>query len=323
MARRTDIDMAKGLAILLVVFGHLVARADPTGVGWYEPLRRAVYAFHMPFFFYLAGLVFVLRPGFLARRAQRLLLPFFALGILTIIAKYAAARIMFVDNPPQNFCSALSNLLWHTAASAALSIWFLFVLFVYTTAATLLRRHSQHPNLTFLLIAAILYLIPLPPYLYLDRIARYAIFFLAGLLAGQAEKTWLTLIDRVWPFCLAILLLILIPDAPYGTGWQEDPKILLAAGCISMPALHGLLRRLPLHSVQTIFLFLGRYCFMIYLFNTLFIGLAKGLLLHVWAWNNAHFCAFALALMAAGIFGPITLKRYALKHIPTLDRLTN
>jgi fucose 4-O-acetylase-like acetyltransferase len=57
MERRADIDRAKGLAILLVVFGHLVARADPAGVDWYEPLRRAVYAFHMPFFLYLSGLV--------------------------------------------------------------------------------------------------------------------------------------------------------------------------------------------------------------------------------------------------------------------------
>ncbi len=60
MERRADIDSAKGLAILLVVFGHLVARADPAGVTWYEPLRRAVYAFHMPFFLYLSGLVAVL-----------------------------------------------------------------------------------------------------------------------------------------------------------------------------------------------------------------------------------------------------------------------
>jgi len=81
--------------------------------------------------------------------------------------------------------------------------------------------------------------------------------------------------------------------------------------------------RLPIHSVQTMFLHLGRYCFMIYLFNTLFIGLAKGFLLHIWAWNNTHFAVFAPAMMAAGIFGPITLKRYALRHIPALDRLTN
>ena len=48
------------MAIILVVFGHLVAREDPAGVGWYGPLRMVVYLFHMPFFFYLSGYVAVL-----------------------------------------------------------------------------------------------------------------------------------------------------------------------------------------------------------------------------------------------------------------------
>ena len=58
--RRQDIERAKRLAILLVVFGHIVARADPLRVEWYEPIRRAIYAFHMPFFLYLSGYVAVL-----------------------------------------------------------------------------------------------------------------------------------------------------------------------------------------------------------------------------------------------------------------------
>ena len=69
MERRDDIDRAKGLAILLVVFGHLVARADPAGVERYEPLRRAVYAIHMPFLLYLSGVVAVHSGMLLAPRA--------------------------------------------------------------------------------------------------------------------------------------------------------------------------------------------------------------------------------------------------------------
>jgi fucose 4-O-acetylase-like acetyltransferase len=55
--RRADLDRAKGFAILFVVFGHIVARQDPASVHWYEPLRRAIYGFHMPFFLYLSGIV--------------------------------------------------------------------------------------------------------------------------------------------------------------------------------------------------------------------------------------------------------------------------
>src|ERR1700733_9329298 len=110
MERRDDIDRAKGLAILLVVFGHLVARADPARVAWYEPLRRAVYAIHMPFFLYLSGLVAVLSgmllapranwPRLVKSRARRLLLPFFGLGGLIVLGKILAARGMVVDNIP-------------------------------------------------------------------------------------------------------------------------------------------------------------------------------------------------------------------------------
>src|SRR5271170_7400691 len=108
MARREDIDLTKGVAIGLVVFGHLVARADPACVAWYEPLRRAVYVIHMPFFLYLSGLVAVLSgmllaprakwPRLVRSRARRLLLPFFGLGALIVAGKILAARGMVVDN---------------------------------------------------------------------------------------------------------------------------------------------------------------------------------------------------------------------------------
>src|SRR6478735_6063336 len=82
--RRLDIDRAKGLAILLVVAGHLVAHDSPDGITWYEPLRYLLYRFHMPFFLYLSGTVAVLSgvltapptswPRQALRRAERLLL---------------------------------------------------------------------------------------------------------------------------------------------------------------------------------------------------------------------------------------------------------
>ena len=148
MPRRQDIDIARGFAILLVVFGHLVARADPAGVGWYEPLRRAVYAFHMPFFLYLSGLVAVLSgmvpaprsawPGIVAARARRLLLPFLALGLLIVSAKYLAARFIPVDHVPRSLLGGLCRSVLAYAASPAVSIWYLFVLFTVSLGAMFL-----------------------------------------------------------------------------------------------------------------------------------------------------------------------------------------
>jgi fucose 4-O-acetylase-like acetyltransferase len=327
--RRPDLDMAKGLAILLVVFGHLVARADPAGVEWYEPLRRAVYAFHMPFFLYLSGMVAVLSGGFyaplrawpaLARsRAKRLLVPFFGLGLLIVAGKLLAARVMFVDNQPPDLAAGLASLVWHTADSPALSIWYLFVLFVFSLAAPLLVQGERRRLPWLIGLALVLYALPLPPYLYLDHLGRYAIFFALGALAASFDEGWIRFIDRYWPICLGLLAVLLLAIAVDGAAWPVR-LTLLPAGALSMPALHGLVRFLGASPSLS---FVGRYSFMIYLFNTLFIGLAKGLMLQLSSWDGAHFLPFAMALMLAGTMGPVALKRYAFSRVKWLDRMTD
>ena len=140
--RRLDLDRAKGYAILLVVVGHLVANTAPEGAEWYEPLRYALYRFHMPFFLYLSGTVAVLS-GVLAappatgharcaRRAERLLLPFFGIGLLILGDQVVAMQVLVVDNPPDGLWGGLVDLFWDTGHSPATSVWYLLVLFLCT-----------------------------------------------------------------------------------------------------------------------------------------------------------------------------------------------
>ncbi|MEI3166670.1 MAG: acyltransferase family protein [Lachnospiraceae bacterium] len=48
--RRSDIDIAKGFALFLVVLGHVVTM--------HHTIFRWIYAFHMPAFFFLSGMTF-------------------------------------------------------------------------------------------------------------------------------------------------------------------------------------------------------------------------------------------------------------------------
>jgi fucose 4-O-acetylase-like acetyltransferase len=331
MPRRPDIDLTKGLAILLVVFGHLVARADPAHVDWYEPLRRAIYAFHMPLFLYLSGLLAVTSgtilapratwPAIVRARAKRLLLPFFALGIAVVAVKLLAARFMVVDNPPSGWLPGLSGLVWNTAHSPALSIWYLFVLFVVSLASLFLLNGKPERIPTLTAAFLVLYALPFPTTLYLDRIGEYAIFFALGLWAGFLGARWDAFIDRTWPLLLPVFLACLILILIFYNNWNEK-FLLLPVGALSMPALHGWLRTWRASSARA-FIFLGRYSFMIYLFNTLFIGLTKGLLLHFCSWNGANFLPFAAVLMFCGTLGPVALKFALLRRSKTLDRLTH
>lgn len=80
MTQRLDyIDVAKGIGILLVVWAHILL------VG---PSHKLIYAFHMPFFFFVSALLF--KPDkyasvleLIKKRAKRLLLPYFLYSIAT------------------------------------------------------------------------------------------------------------------------------------------------------------------------------------------------------------------------------------------------
>jgi fucose 4-O-acetylase-like acetyltransferase len=331
MPRDADLDRAKGLAILLVVFGHLVARADPVGVEWYEPLRRAVYAFHMPFFLYLSGMAAAMSgalsgppsawPGYAANRARRLLVPFFGLGLAILAAKLAASRVMFVDNAPNNLAAGLDGLFWHTAQSPARSIWYAFVLFVFCVATPVLIWADRGRLRLLFFVTILLYCVPCPAIFYGDELCRYALFFCFGIAAGMAHERWVALIDQHWRPLGLVFVTILVWIAAFGNFYCFSVT-LLCTGVLSMPVLHGLVRNLS-ETPSRLFLTLGRYSFMIYLFNTMFIGLAKGILLRLTSWDGAHFLPFAVALGVAGTLGPVALKDFAFRRAKFLDRLTN
>ncbi len=340
-----DLDRAKGLAILLVVFGHLVPQEDPASLTWYDPLRVAIYLFHMPFFMYLSGYVTfwsgaaTIAPGgwprLVARRAKRLLVPFFGFGCFILLAKLAAVHVMHVDNAPESVATGLNNLFLHTQHSPAMSVWYIGVLFVYVIATPLLLRLPRIGRLPtevpLLLIAIAMYAIPAPPILYMDRICRFFIFFVAGGLAARAGTTWLSSIDRWHVPALLVLaaLLIYVTSDSARFNWETDAAnyfpykgYMLLAGLLSMVALHGLVRS-PLLSRWSWLMFIGNMSFAIYLLNTICLGVTKGVLLKFLSWNAHDFPFMAMVMMVTGVFGPILIKRGLLRFIPPLDRLTD
>jgi uncharacterized membrane protein YcfT len=327
--RRFDLDRAKGIAILLVVLGHIVAREQPPGVEWYESFRYAVYRFHMPFFLYLSGTVVVLAglhraapaewPRIIRGRAVRLLVPFFGLGLFILAAKLLAVRLMTVDNPPEGLWGGLRDLFWTTGHSPAVTVWYLFVLFLGTVLALPLLRLGVGAT-GLVAIGLVLQALDVPPVAYLDRLASHFVFFAAGLWVAERQDRLLPLFERLQPawwaaFAAAIGLAL--------AGWLDEDAARLACGLLAIPALHGLIRLPPVSSWRWP-LFLGRYAMAIYLFNTIAIGLAKAVLIAAGiGWTREAFPIHAVALTAAGLAVPILVKTLVLRRAPTIDRLTD
>ena len=92
------IDAWKGVLIVLVVAGHVCGGLSHVCEGWAkaacEICYKMIYFFHMPAFFWIAGLCWRTRDdsfaAFAKRRARRLLVPYAVFGVASVLV-YAAA----------------------------------------------------------------------------------------------------------------------------------------------------------------------------------------------------------------------------------------
>lgn len=324
MPHRTDIDRAKGLAILLVVFGHLMARGYPAGNAWYDQAKDIVYSFHMPFFMYLSGYVFALTgkhrigvhayPKYLRERAVRLLVPFVLFGLLIVVGKYLSHFFIYVDDPPRRLSQGIGELVIDTRRSPALSIWYVYVLFIYSAVMPLLWRAGL--RWSFALPAGLLlFAAPATDVLYLDRTANYFLFFAIGGAVAANSATIEPWFRRALPLWLGLFALTLVSE------WTDLPAQarLLICGIAAIPALHGLVQS-PLFARERVLLTLGGSAFTIYLLNTIVIGLVKAGYLKLAPFHGGA-ATFALALFfVAGTIVPMLVGRLA-ERVPAVRRI--
>lgn len=312
---------------MLVVFGHLVATGTPEGNEWYWYVKRAIYSFHMPLFMYLSGFVFFVAryhlaadrgfPKFALKRSQRLLVPFALFGLLIVLGKYTFQHIGNVDDPPSSILEGMRRLVFDTSRSPALSIWYVFVLFVYSLITPLLWRLTCGRWTVILAVAFLALIVDPGDDFYLNMVFSYYVFFLVGGISASYQDTVSALMSRgfVWFAVLFAVSFLLIP-----LGAPRSLQLTVIGLCSLWP-IHQLIKWPPLNH-EKIFLWIGAYAFVIYLFNTILIGLAKAAFVEFFPFRDQYFLLAVPILFAAGAFGPILVKVAILRKFPYLDRLT-
>lgn len=130
-------DQAKALAILLVVFGHVLRGLERGNLIAYDGVWRtvdwAIYLFHMPLFFYLSGLFFaqtVRKAGYLGMLRRNLVV---LVGPL-VVWSYIQVGMQYVFSGSSNLKVGLDDVL-SAPFPPAQQFWFLGVLFVAMAAA--------------------------------------------------------------------------------------------------------------------------------------------------------------------------------------------
>lgn len=190
------IDYAKAIGLILMVYGHVSHGIYNAGIPLPEPLYQLVdsiiYSFHMPLFFFLAGLLFY--PSFTQKGAKKIvfskvdtiLYPYLIWSILqgsleVILSNYTNGNITLPE--------VLS--VWDPRAQ----FWFLYALFfiflvivaVYSIMAKKLAPTKRHA--VIFTLAAFLYLnhLPLPELPALIFIYNNLVFFIFGILFSELK----------------------------------------------------------------------------------------------------------------------------------------
>jgi fucose 4-O-acetylase-like acetyltransferase len=321
--RRLDLDAAKGLAIVLVVAGHVVARdIRPLGNDWYPWATARLYAFHMAFFFFLAGWVFFLQPlgNWQARwwRTARRLLPAYGLfAALVFVAKGVAVTLLPVDRPVGPMWGELLQQLMYPTQGFASFLWFIVVLLQIQFAAPAIVAFVRHRWVVVVAFAAVLHVAAVAgqvsELLALNMFCRYLLFFMLGGVVAHHTQAFAAVMQRwVWGLLLLGALLVWVPVVYLPT----------AAGLLSLPVLMGLTRSLHQAGLARWLVFLGINSFTIYLMNSLCMGLVRALVLRTTGWDGALFPLVAALLVVCGLGLPVLAQRVFFSRVPALDRIT-
>ncbi len=127
--RITEIDVAKGIGILLVVFAH---------VNYTSFLLEYIYSFHMPLFFVLSGFVFDRKrylsfADFLRRRVKNLICPYIFFAVMSVL--FECIIIIYGNgfsvDLVKTFCKGIINILLSRGSADFFNapLWFVLCLF--------------------------------------------------------------------------------------------------------------------------------------------------------------------------------------------------
>jgi len=256
MKRLDFLDVAKGLAIFLVVMGHAALAFDTPY--W----RVAIYSFHMPLFFLVSGVV--------SGRAKDGWAAFLKKNLLTLMVPYLVWALIYL---PFKFESLPWVLYGSWAALDRIgtntALWFLPALFcarVMLEAVMGLIEKIRVPRPAAVLAAAALafavgWSLPRPAIGYPWGL-NSGFIALGFMLLGSAARDLLAAADRMGRHALAALALVFLSLFAYGTAFRPGEQTLVGmfsfqygnlfwffwnalSGCGTVLALSSLLAKVP------------------------------------------------------------------------------
>jgi fucose 4-O-acetylase-like acetyltransferase len=301
------LDVARGIGIVLVVFGHVMRSLIASGVAAPDPAHQLqdelIYAFHMPLFFLLSGL-FARWPqagrrgAFVLSRLQAIAWPYLLWSLIQGILTIYGSR--FANHPIS--WDSLVRILWDPIAH----YWFLYVLLLCQALLLAGRRGL------LLLVPAGMVAVMLMGGQDMVLRAFYSLpFFAAGVyLTAPRITAWLSERKRViamavlaWLVFLALFLLAML-------GHDDLLDFIPVRWCLGFAGAFGVLAVARLIAPYAGLLrALGQASMPIYLIHVIASAVARVMLLRLWPAGGET--VYAVLLTLIGLAVPFAIFRLA------------
>lgn len=309
--REVWIDYTKVLACILVVIGHLLQGLNKANIEWndtlYEYINMFIYLFHMPLFMCLSGYLYKKTSNienikdykkFVLKKLVNLGVPYISFYLL-----YVMINMLFSSSVNTQMGI---NEVFSIFTKPIAPFWFLYALFFIFLLIPILEKIWLKNINMVLLTTIVLYIfnIFIKTNVYvIDIVFQYSFYFYLGVFIYNQNIKKAKMRFNVINIIIYILLSILFY---YLT--SKSSNLLLCFYNYFMGIYGVIISLFVFKSINleksTIWNFLSRYTFQIYLTHTIFTAGARIILLKL---SITNFYIHLLTGLTAGIIGPIFL----------------
>jgi len=201
-----ELNIARGIGIYLVVLGHALDHYNRNYIplGSLMEVKEDIYFFHMPLFFFIAGLVYTrsskyalsLRSysDFISRKVNRILIPYLSFSILLLLLRDGVALVALMkgDFHFQKISHDIALVIMNPHKGLSPYLWFLHTLFIIFCISPIIDMISYRVNLfqsTWIMVVLFSYVLSfqIRYNLFADLFGNYIFFYLGYVFSKNVE----------------------------------------------------------------------------------------------------------------------------------------
>ena len=320
-----EIDMLKGIAIIMVLLGHAVIRFP---INLHEVLiTKTIYDWvettHMPLFFLVSGFCFSYKSDkgywqLIKKKIYRILIPYLVFNAIDVIPR---AALSFLVNRPKSLSESITSILLYGG-----EYWFLYSLFLVFLLFPLIDkmiRNNKALQIAAVIVCVILKFIPgLPEVILIKRTVYHLLYFVIGYVLKQNisfDRIRIAIINSKVISIIITLLCVVCWIAVIPTYVQDYNQIYgIGLACVGIIWSTIIVVLMRWENERYWLAEFGKYSLQLYLLNGYTLVLSRTIMVKVLHCNTPVLIVFVnlvVTLLLGYIITKFVLNRFKLTRI--------